>query len=113
MASPPYIVQQGAALKILLHAAKFPSAAVNGVLLGTVSAPQGDSAADAPSSGAVTVVDAIPLFHSFLALAPMLETALVQVRADHTLSLLCGWLFLKPVRPSCTLLLPRLLLRLG
>ncbi|KAK9813344.1 hypothetical protein WJX73_001519 [Symbiochloris irregularis] len=67
-----YTLQENAALKILLHAAKYPSAAVNGVLLGTVAQSESDLSA-------VTIVDAVPLFHTFLSLSPMLETALVQV----------------------------------
>lgn len=67
-----YSLQENAALKILLHAAKYPSAAINGLLLGTVA--QSDS-----DASAVTIVDAVPLFHTFLSLSPMLETALVQV----------------------------------
>ena len=67
--STSYTCDQTALLKILLHAAKYPAAAVNGVLLGRI-----------PSDGrTVEVVDAIPLLHSFLTLAPSLETALVQV----------------------------------
>lgn len=80
-----YELQETAALKILLHAAKFPYAAVNGVLLGTVSGNAGGdgSSDDAHIEGSrqtrITIVDAVPLFHTFLSLAPMLETALVQV----------------------------------
>ena len=75
-------VDRIAVLKILLHSAKYPSSAVNGVLLGT-------SSADAPSQASessthvgqptVHVTDAIPLLHSFLTLAPSMETALLQV----------------------------------
>ncbi|EIE26459.1 chlorophyll antenna size regulatory protein [Coccomyxa subellipsoidea C-169] len=64
-----------AILKILLHAAKYPSASINGVLLGRESPSASDGEA------ALLVVDAIPLFHSFLTLAPSLETALLQVDA--------------------------------
>ena len=71
--STSYTCDQTALLKILLHAAKYPAAAVNGVLLGRISSDQ----------RTVQVVDAIPLLHSFLTLAPALETALIQVRYDH------------------------------
>lgn len=74
-----YELRETAALKILLHAAKFPYAAVNGVLIGTVSQGSADSPDSAQSQTAVTIVDAVPLFHTFLSLAPMLETALAQV----------------------------------
>ena len=63
-------ISREAALTILLHAAKFPAAAVNGVLLGTVE----------PGSGAVAIRAAVPLLHTFLTLAPSLETALFLVR---------------------------------
>lgn len=67
--SPVYACDQTALLKILLHSAKYPAASVNGVLLGRVKSDR----------KAVDVVDAIPLLHSFLTLAPALETALIQV----------------------------------
>ena len=76
-------VDRIAALKILLHSAKYPSSSVNGVLLGEAIAEASSQAAapnthdEGPSS--VHVIDAIPLFHSFLTLAPSLETALFQV----------------------------------
>ncbi|DBA99170.1 TPA: hypothetical protein ACH3X3_011792 [Trebouxia sp. C0006] len=67
--SPVYACDQSAILKILLHSAKYPAASVNGVLLGRVKSDK----------KTVEIVDAIPLLHSFLSLAPALETALVQV----------------------------------
>jgi len=58
-------------LKILLHACKYPHKAVNGVLLsGSIG-----------SSNDNLIVDAIPLFHQCLGLAPMLEVALAQIDA--------------------------------
>ena len=55
--------------KILLHACKYPHKAVNGILIsGSVGSPN-----------EVVIVDAIPLFHQCLGLAPMLEVALAQV----------------------------------
>ena len=56
--------------KILLHTSKYPHKAVNGVLLG------GETVQD----GEVYVLDAVPLFHICLGLAPMLEVALARVR---------------------------------
>ena len=70
--SPVYTFDRTALLKILLHAAKYPASSVNGILLADTK--KGKSAADS-----VTVVDAIPVLHSFLTLAPVLETALIQV----------------------------------
>lgn len=55
--------------KIILHAFKHPHSAINGVLL----APEGSN------HQCVKYVDAIPLFHHNLGLAPMLEVALMQV----------------------------------
>ncbi|KAI7844049.1 hypothetical protein COHA_002389 [Chlorella ohadii] len=66
-------LSEDALLKVLLHAAKHPTTAVNGVLLGTVSG--GDGAAE------VSVTDAVPACHSFISLAPVLEAALSQLEA--------------------------------
>lgn len=54
-------------LKIILHAAKYPHCAVNGVLLAT----KGDTSN--------TIIDAVPLFHQCLHVSPMAEIALLQV----------------------------------
>ncbi|XP_017780339.1 PREDICTED: ER membrane protein complex subunit 8/9 homolog [Nicrophorus vespilloides] len=55
--------------KIILHAAKYPYAAVNGVLL-----------AKTPVKGKeIEFVDAVPLFHIALNLTPMAEIALTQI----------------------------------
>ncbi|XP_076112535.1 ER membrane protein complex subunit 8-like [Mytilus galloprovincialis] len=59
--------------KILLHAAKYPHCAVNGVLL-----------AEEPKNKDhkhIRFVDCIPLFHLSLSIAPMLEAALLQIEA--------------------------------
>ncbi len=53
---------------LFLHACKHPMKAVNGLLLGTATKDAG-----------VTVTQALPLFHSSFALAPMLEVALMLV----------------------------------
>jgi hypothetical protein len=50
---------------LFLHACKYPHRSVNGLLLGSVS------------GGSVSVSEALPLFHSPLGLAPMLEAALL------------------------------------
>jgi hypothetical protein len=52
-------------LKPLLHAAKHPTTAVNGVFLADKSTGH--------------VVDAVPLFHFWNTLTPMLEVAMSQV----------------------------------
>lgn len=59
--------------KLILHAAKYPHRAVNGVLLAEKNKGK------EPKS--VKFVDAIPLFHLTLGLAPMLEVALTQIDA--------------------------------
>mmetsp|Transcript_36805 Transcript_36805/g.59514 ORF Transcript_36805/g.59514 Transcript_36805/m.59514 type:complete len:202 (+) Transcript_36805:214-819(+) len=53
--------------KIVLHASKYYWADINGVLIGRV---KGDT---------VHIVDAIPLLHGNISVAPMLESALIQV----------------------------------
>jgi hypothetical protein len=65
-----YNISAKAYAKMLLHAAKYPHKSVNGVLLGE----------DLTQEGELYVLDAIPLFHQCLGLAPMLEVALTQVR---------------------------------
>lgn len=54
--------------KMMLHAAKYPHLAVNGLLLGA----KGDQQ---------KVIDAVPLFHQCLHVSPMAEIALIQVEA--------------------------------
>mmetsp|Transcript_22409 Transcript_22409/g.27017 ORF Transcript_22409/g.27017 Transcript_22409/m.27017 type:complete len:197 (-) Transcript_22409:826-1416(-) len=66
-----YQLSQKAYIKVILHAAKHPSQSVNGVLIGTAS----------KENDTVEIHDAVPLFHGQLALAPMLEVALMQVDA--------------------------------
>merc|ERR1711976_128413 len=57
--------------KMLLHAAKYPHCAVNGVML--AEKPK------SKDSRTVRFTDAIPLFHLSLTLAPMMEVALIQI----------------------------------
>lgn len=73
MSSSSYVLSEEAYLTVLLHAAKYPSCTVCGVLLGQSGA------------GRVTVDTAVPLFHLSMLLAPCVETALSQVRgmASH------------------------------
>ena len=54
---------------LFMHSCKYPSRTVNGLLLGSAS------------GGAVSVRKALPLFHSPLGLAPMLEAALMLVHS--------------------------------
>lgn len=55
--------------KMILHAAKYPHASINGILL----------ALDKKKGGVVRIMDCVPLFHLSLNLAPMAEIALSQV----------------------------------
>lgn len=55
--------------KIILHAAKYPHCAINGVLLAKSSAKRDD----------IEFVDVVPLFHISINLTPMAEIALMQV----------------------------------
>ncbi len=77
------LVERAALLKILLHALKYPTTGVNGVLLGEerAEAPPAGAPPGAAPRRALLVVDAVPACHSFLALAPVLEAALCQADA--------------------------------
>jgi len=79
MADPKIELQ--AYCKMVLHAAKYPHAAVNGLLL----AKSSDKADDGDDTGNkkthTVIVDAVPLFHQALGLAPMLEIALSEIDA--------------------------------
>ncbi|XP_070574658.1 ER membrane protein complex subunit 8-like [Ptychodera flava] len=57
--------------KIVFHAAKYPHCSVNGVLLADKKKLK--------ENKSVIYVDAIPLFHLALGLAPMLEVALTRI----------------------------------
>ncbi|XP_052203179.1 ER membrane protein complex subunit 8/9 homolog [Diospyros lotus] len=64
-----YEIAQNAYIKVVLHALKHKTSAVNGVLLGRLSGPD----------NSVEITDAVPLFHSHIALLPPLEIALIQI----------------------------------
>jgi hypothetical protein len=68
---PEYIINKEAYLKIILHACKYPSNTVNGVLL---------AEPDRDKSNKIIITDAVPLFHHWNTLTPMLEVGLQQVR---------------------------------
>ncbi len=77
-----YTVSLKAYSKILLHCAKYPHKAVNGVVIGSVS----------KETQSVQIQDAIPLFHLGIGLAPMLEVALTQVNiGGHTSMAICQY----------------------
>lgn len=70
---------------MLLHAAKYPHCAVNGLLVAEKTKEKKKDSHSEP----VLCVDCVPLFHGTLALAPMLEVALTLVgisQVEYTLS---------------------------
>ncbi len=65
MSDPPEIeFSRRAYSKMVLHAAKYPHCAVNGILLAKSGAGRKDR---------LTLTDAVPLFHQILGLTPMIE----------------------------------------
>ncbi|GAB1293733.1 ER membrane protein complex subunit 8 [Apodemus speciosus] len=63
--------------KMVLHGAKYPHCAVNGLLVAERQRPRKEHP---PGAGSHTLfVDCIPLFHGTLALTPMLEVALTLI----------------------------------
>lgn len=82
---------------MLLHAAKYPQCAVNGLL---VAEKHKDKKRDGPGGLSVLCVDCVPLFHGSLALAPMLEVALslvsVPSQVTQTIMLLKRFAFRAP-----------------
>ncbi|KAL1556162.1 ER membrane protein complex subunit 8/9 [Salvia divinorum] len=62
-----YEIHQSAYIKLVLHALKHRTSAVNAVLLGRSAA------------AGVEIVDSVPLFHSQIGLLPPLEIALIMI----------------------------------
>ncbi|XP_057982508.1 ER membrane protein complex subunit 8/9 homolog [Malania oleifera] len=67
-----YEIAQTAYIKLVLHARKHKTSAVNAVLLGRSLSPAADSAT-------VEISDAVPLFHSQIGVLPPLEIALILI----------------------------------
>ncbi|CAI2165907.1 12446_t:CDS:2 [Funneliformis geosporum] len=67
-----YIINTRAYLKIILHACKYPTRTVNGILLAQVSNED-------DSSNQIIISDVVPLFHNWHTLTPMLEVGLQQI----------------------------------
>lgn len=65
--------------KMLLHCAKYPHCAVNGVLLA-----ENPKNKDSKNENNLFFTDAIPLFHICLHLSPMYEVALTQVTLNNS-----------------------------
>jgi len=80
---PSYTLSHLAYLKLVLHAAKYPHATVNGVLL----------TSSAPSSKTVLISDAVPLLHHWTTLSPMMEIGLdlAGTHADDNNARLVGY----------------------
>lgn len=73
--------------KMVLHGAKYPHCAVNGLLVAEKQKPRKEHLPLGGPGGPHTLfVDCIPLFHGTLALAPMLEVALTLVSAGGAAS---------------------------
>ncbi|ORY75053.1 hypothetical protein BCR35DRAFT_281011 [Leucosporidium creatinivorum] len=64
-----YSISPLAYLKVILHAAKYPSSTCVGLLVGTLA------------NNVVTVADAIPLLHHWTELSPMMEAGLQLAEA--------------------------------
>jgi ER membrane protein complex subunit 8/9 len=75
-------IDQSAVLKIVLHAAKYPTSAVNGVMLGSALDDIAGSPPSSPQTGSgptVQIVDVVPISHNYVNLALHLENALPQI----------------------------------
>ncbi|RIA98120.1 hypothetical protein C1645_176215 [Glomus cerebriforme] len=70
---PEYIINKEAYLKIILHACKHSSRTVNGVLLAQQVSDNDNT------TNKIIIVDAVPLFHHWNTLTPMLEVGLQQI----------------------------------
>ncbi|KAF8699698.1 Mago nashi, partial [Rhizoctonia solani] len=69
MSTTEFQLSHKAYTKLIVHAAKYPHAPVNGVLLGKAS---GDP---------IVIIDAIPLLHQWTSLSPMMEIGLDLARS--------------------------------
>ncbi|XAR67348.1 hypothetical protein NMG60_11002065 [Bertholletia excelsa] len=69
-----YEIGQNAYIKLVLHALKHRTSAVNGVLLGRLSG----------CGAVVEITESVPLFHSQIGLLPPLEIALLQIEEYYS-----------------------------
>jgi len=72
MSDSEYEISTRAYCKMIMHAAKYPSSNINGLLLAKKTGEQ----------RGMKYVDCIPLFHINTALAPMVEVALAQIENE-------------------------------
>ncbi|KAM7504321.1 hypothetical protein LguiB_003225 [Lonicera macranthoides] len=70
-----YQIDQNAYIKLVLHALKHKTSAVNGLLLGRLSSG---------SDLVVEITDSVPLFHSQIGLLPPLEIALIMIEEFYS-----------------------------
>ncbi|KAL2913871.1 hypothetical protein HK105_206605 [Polyrhizophydium stewartii] len=71
MSAPTFEVSTAAYAKLVLHAAKYPTEPIYGVLLA-------EAGASATAGGKQRIVDAVPLFHSHWILTPSLQLGMEQ-----------------------------------
>ncbi|CAE6389012.1 unnamed protein product [Rhizoctonia solani] len=81
MSTPKFQLSHKAYTKLIIHAAKYPHAPVNGVLLGKASGEP------------IVVDDAVPLLHQWTNLSPMMEIGLdlARTHAESTGMKLLGY----------------------
>ena len=72
MSDPELELSTRAYCKMVMHSAKYPSSAINGLLLSKKEQVK-------PGTRSIKYSDCIPLFHLNPGLAPMIEVALAQV----------------------------------
>jgi hypothetical protein len=85
--SRTFTIDRSALLKIILHSLKYPTTAINGILLGKEKIHSNTDAVQAGgNAGALNgktkvlhVYDAIPVTHNYIALSGPFEAALAQV----------------------------------
>ncbi|KAM7278221.1 hypothetical protein ACFE04_005355 [Oxalis oulophora] len=70
-----YEISQKAYIKLVLHALKHNTGAVNGILLGKVNSKN--------DAVIIEIADSVPLFHSHLGLLPQLEISLLVMIEEH------------------------------
>lgn len=78
MGQSRYEISQTAYVKLVLHALKHKTSAVNGILVGRLKQSSASEDNNSISTEAVEIIDIIPLSHSQLGLLPTLEIAITQ-----------------------------------
>uniref|UniRef100_A0A0C9S2M4 TSA: Wollemia nobilis Ref_Wollemi_Transcript_18878_1156 transcribed RNA sequence n=1 Tax=Wollemia nobilis TaxID=56998 RepID=A0A0C9S2M4_9CONI len=76
MVESRYEISQTAYVKLVLHALKHKASAVNGILVGKLSASHGTN--NDNKTETVEIMDAVPLSHGHLGLLPTMEIAIIQ-----------------------------------